>query len=275
MKLFFILPNVFPPHTAARWPLCELHSAQRPTQHPEGTNTRFVVRRAAESIFHCAQPFLLFLLFFTACFTTSQTLLTDDGISLAYTYTPAENKNLGFVLIHMLNRNRHDYNKFAAYLSKNNYPSIAIDLRGHGDNQGNWQTYTPKDYNAMTLDAQAAIEYLHRRGVKKIILVGASIGANIALNTAVKDTRVAGTVLISPGFDYKGVTTQEAAQQVQTPVLLIAAADDPDAKAVVHRLEKLIPAQKERILYPAGGHGTNLFDKHPLEQRILKWTLTI
>src|SRR5919108_1882788 len=66
--------------------------------------------------------------------------LTDDKVLIAGTYySPAtSNKNTSaadaIILLHMLGRDRNDWNTFASTLSNssNGYIVLSLDLRGHG-----------------------------------------------------------------------------------------------------------------------------------------------
>ena len=120
---------------------------------------------------------------------------TDDGVLIVGTYyppalshqtTPAK----AIILLHMLGRDRNDWNTFASILSNssNGYAVLSIDLRGHGEsiNQNgktiSFQSFSPDDFNNMVLDVKAANHFLVTQkhiGPINIIIVGASVEANI------------------------------------------------------------------------------------------------
>lgn len=99
-------------------------------------------------------------------------------------------------------------------LTQGGFSVIAIDLRGHGASEGNWRSFSPREFNAVVLDVKAAKDYLISRGVKpgRMGIVGASIGANIALRYAAEDGEIKTVVLLSPGLNYRGVAIEEAAK---------------------------------------------------------------
>lgn len=84
-------------------------------------------------------------------------------------------------------------------------------MRGHGksvNQNGTFQSFTPNDFNKMKLDVKAAKQFLvTQKGInpKNIAIVGASIGANVALKYAAVDPSIKAVVLLSPGLHYKGV----------------------------------------------------------------------
>ena len=109
---------------------------------------------------------LLFVL--TGCITEGQrmndtgraeTFLTDDGQRIAYTFIEG-NKDVGVLLLHMLNRNRQDYEGFAKLLREHHYPVLALDFRGHGESDGRWEDFSPDEFSAMSFDVKAAEEFL-------------------------------------------------------------------------------------------------------------------
>lgn len=137
----------------------------------------------------------------------------------------------------MLGHNRNDWNGFASTLSNktNDYAVLSIDLRGHGESttsqNGNtilsFQSFTPDDFNKMIMDVKAAKQFLVTQkniNPNNVAIVGASIGANVALNyAAASDPSIKVVVLLSPGLDYKGVTTSDAIKQYKVPIYIATA----------------------------------------------------
>src|SRR6266496_4725493 len=117
-------------------------------------------------------------------------LLHNQLLIVRTYYSPSSsNKNTStdaIILLHMLGRDRNDWNPFASTLSNstNGYAALAIDLRGHGEsvNQNgkaiSFQSFTPDDFNKMMLDIKAAKKFLvTQKGINpnNIAIVGASI----------------------------------------------------------------------------------------------------
>src|SRR6266849_2861657 len=75
----------------------------------------------------------------------------------------------------------------------------------------------------------------------------AAIGANGALLFAAEEPRVRCAVLLSPGLDYHGVTTEAAIAQMKRPVLLVASEEDEYSAQSARRLERLAPGPKAKI----------------------------
>jgi len=190
-------------------------------------------------------------------------LITEDGIRLKATVYEADGP--GVILLHMLNRDRHDWNDFASQLQSLGYQVIAVDLRGHGESDLNWNDFSPKEFNEMVLDAKAAEEYLG----KDVAVIGASIGANIALNVA-SDGAVKAAILMSPGLEYKGVKSEESIENLDKSVLIIAAEGDTYAAESSRKLHSL-NSNAELRTYNGDEHGTWLFGKTDVDQVMIQW----
>jgi pimeloyl-ACP methyl ester carboxylesterase len=200
------------------------------------------------------------------------TLTTEDGVKIAATYYPGGER--GVILLHMLGRNRGDYAELAQELNARGFSVIAIDLRGHGASEGNWQSFSPREFNAMVLDVKAAKDYLISRGVKpgRIGIVGASIGANIALRYAAEDGEIKTVVLLSPGLNYRGIATEEAAAQYQRSAFFAASEEDAYAYSSTEQLYALAKGEKVFERLRNAGHGTLMLSASPeLKKKVIAW----
>lgn len=199
----------------------------------------------------------------------SGTATTIDGHTIAYKMYKNPGKP-GVILLHMLGRTRTDWNSVAEWLQGIGYAVITLDLRGHGQSSGNYQQFTPLDYNAMVNDVLAAKNVLgiNRADVSRLSIIGASIGANIALQYAKDDPDVKTAVLLSPGLDYRGVKTSTVTTDI--PLLIVASMDDQysteSSQAIADN-----NAYTELKLYQNAGHGTNMFQQPDLAPTILDW----
>ena len=218
--------------------------------------------------------------------------LTGDKVLIAGTYySPSpSNKNTStdaIILLHMLGRDRNDWNTFASTLSNssNGYAVLSIDLRGHGEsvNQNgkaiSFQSFTPIDFNKMVLDVKASKQFLVTQkdiNPNNIAIVGASIGANVALNYAASDPSIKAVVLLSPGVNYKGVTTSDSIRKYVNPIYMVTAGKDPIAGSDPQTLCNEINCGNELKVYQdSSSHGTDMFlDSSlnpPLDKLIISW----
>ena len=225
-------------------------------------------------------------------------LKARDGFVLAATYQAPPTKPGGcVVLVHMLSGRRQDWGDFPAELAKAGWGVLALDMRGHGESKAggkvdieklNERTAAPLCAK-MPLDVEAAVEFVRQReDVKpdRIVVIGASIAANSALQVAARSPAVAAVALLSPGLDYLGVTTADAMRKcTRRKVLMVAAAlDEPSAECVttLAKIAKGSPSVQSRVfdtklsmganMQPEVPHGTDLLRLEPeLRPLLMKW----
>ncbi|UCH79455.1 MAG: alpha/beta fold hydrolase [Candidatus Coatesbacteria bacterium] len=196
---------------------------------------------------------------------------TADGWEIHATYWEAGEGLPAVVLLHMLPADRTSYAAFGAQLAAAGFNVLALDSRGHGESLNHrgetrrYQDFSDDDHRSSVADVAAAKEFLASRGAEaaKLGLVGASIGANFALNYAAGDGDVRAVVLLSPGLDYHGVTTAEALMAYgERPVYLVASEADSYAAESVGKLHEMA-GHADFQLFTNAGHGTQIFDAEP------------
>jgi pimeloyl-ACP methyl ester carboxylesterase len=219
-----------------------------------------------------------------APFPTDTTLTTTDGKTLAASVgVPPKGGENGVVFVHMAGRNREDWSPVAEKFYRQGLLVATIDLRGHGANVTGESavTLSAADWSAMVEDVRAGVTELKKRGAKKVALVGAEVGANLALLAAVDDPSVASLALLSPGLDYKGLVTGEAAKRLGArPVLYVASRDDAYGLRSATALDSVATGAHSLQVFEAAGKGTKMFNREPtLESQLLgfvntSWTAT-
>jgi alpha-beta hydrolase superfamily lysophospholipase len=186
------------------------------------------------------------------------TFPSRDGTPLAATlYEPSVRPAPAVVLVHMLGRSKEDWASIANLLSDVGVIALAIDLRGHGRSAGSTAPLA-----AMADDVRAAVSWLTSRpGVRPdpVAVVGASLGASLAVMAASDFPFVRAVALISPSLDYRGLRLDSAAMKRlgDRPVWLAASTKDPYA---LRTLRDLVAGggRREQRLSDAAAHGTNL-----------------
>ena len=130
----------------------------------------------------------------------------------------------GVLLIHDRDRSSVAWKLFAEKLAAKGFRVLAIDLRGHGKSA---KAPGEQDYTTMVHDVEAGLKTLRRYQLKGISLVGADLGANLALQVAANDPKITNIVLLSPGFNIKGIkATSNLTTYGERPILLAAAQGD-------------------------------------------------
>jgi len=212
--------------------------------------------------------------------------VTSDSVTIHGTYYPVGNSPApAVVLLHMLGKSRRDWSVFAESAAWSGFAVLAIDLRGHGQSTAmksgslSVKTMSPADFSAMTKDVEASVEWLrNRRDVDSgaIALVGASIGANVALTYGAGDTAIRAVVLLSPGEVYRGFALQPALREyVPRRLLAIAAEDDNYSLLTVRSVAREDHGKVDVQVYSDGGHGTYLLAARPeLAGRVIEFLNT-
>jgi pimeloyl-ACP methyl ester carboxylesterase len=195
------------------------------------------------------------------------TIAARDGETIAYQLYPNQGRP-GIILLHMYQRSREDLDGVGKWLQQNGYAVIAPDFRGHGLSTGTLSKFTVDDYNKMVYDVEAAKAALEQSGAntKKLSILGASIGANVAMNYAQNDPDVKTLILLSPGVDYHGIITQYS--RFNKPFLIVASKNDDYAYQSALYLKQTNPSA-ELLVYENAGHGTNMFQQKDLPTSIL------
>lgn len=156
------------------------------------------------------------------------------------------------LLLPMLGHTKEDWIPFGNQLRRQGYGVLALDFREQGRT----------NREPLLADARAGFDFLREQpkvDAARIGLIGASIGANAALNFAATEPAVRLAVLLSPGLNYRGVTTEPALRDYGArPLLLLAAEEDSPSAAAVRRLAELAQGESVVKLYPGAAHGTEL-----------------
>ncbi len=207
---------------------------------------------------------------------------TEDGFTLHGDLTSAADVNAPVaILLHMYRSNRRAFDPLVPALVEAGLTVLALDQRAHGEStRQDGRTLRVDDLSRERFaelvrtgprDVAAARRYLAERGfaTDRIFLVGASYGCTVALLAARRLEGVGGLVLLSPGTAYFDVDVTDVAAGAG-PLLAVAAEDDPSSAESARRLVETHAGPEELLVFPSGGHGTNLFGSRPeLPQRIV------
>ncbi len=207
-------------------------------------------------------------------------LNTSDGIGIIGNYWHGEKSAV--LLLHMMPATKESYTPFAKVLHSHSFSVLAIDLRGHGESMKgrDYKSFSDEEHQASIQDVDAAVRYLKKKGADNIFIVGASIGANLALHYQSMDADIKKTVLLSPGTNYRGILTLPSAKKLQLDqeVFLVAGSLDGRsagrADTMAREIAEALPGKQTLKILPSGEHGTNLFmEDESLMTEITEWLL--
>ncbi|MFH1619186.1 MAG: alpha/beta fold hydrolase [bacterium] len=194
---------------------------------------------------------------------------TRDGWTLTADWLkPAQGRCVA-VMLHGLGSGRGEWTPLDEKLAVSGFGFLAADMRGHGEStlaregKRDYRSFTKtEDWAGAVKDIAACMAFLKEKGIKenRVILAGASIGANLALNAVVSlKMEPAGLILLSPGLDYHGISTRSAIKKTGSlPVLISASRHDRyswQSSAILTHLG----GKKITFLEAPEGHGVNMF----------------
>jgi pimeloyl-ACP methyl ester carboxylesterase len=224
---------------------------------------------------------VLFLMAVTAVFAQDTTLPeaivvnveATDGLTLVGDFYALEGDVAAVLLLHMYGADRSSWEPLIPALLEAGYHVLAVDLRAHGETGGD------EDWEAGLLDVQTWLNWLREQtGVRPeaLSIVGASIGANLALMGCAADTECTTAVALSPGLDYFNVVPETALSEglSERSALLIASHNDAYSAHSIVELARLGTGEIGLRLYTGGEHGTELFGGDHAESitaLILNW----
>lgn len=191
---------------------------------------------------------------------------TVDGVQISGTYYPAAHQSDGapiVILVHGELSDRTAWSSLVPRLHDAGFATLAIDLRGHGQSGSGRERerVAARDealFAAMDLDVWAAYDWLAQQpGVDRarFAVIGADVGASVAVRYAVLDRSVDAVVGLTPRARAIGLDAQADVAQLKGRRLLFlaATADEDEAQALAGAAE----GAKAKS-YKSDGRGTQL-----------------
>ncbi len=172
--------------------------------------------------------------------------------------------NTGVVFAHQVAGDRCQWLAFARELSARGYRALVFDMRGYGSSSGSANIAPHRDV------AAAAVE-LRRRGARKIVLVGASMGGTgvVAAAPGIRPP-ISGLVDLSGPTGFGGVNALPAAKQLRAPALFVAGRDDGDFATATRTLYRAAATKDKALLIaPTSWHGVDLVSRPDVKKAVL------
>jgi pimeloyl-ACP methyl ester carboxylesterase len=210
----------------------------------------------------------------------SVTFSGSDGFRLVGTLSEKEGASTAVILMHGLNEDRSSFNETANRIAAEGFTVLSFDQRGHGESNVRegcvigWEQLTIPEFGGMVDDARLAAAFVvGKTDASQIVFVGASIGANVALNAAVYTTSAKGAALLSPGIDYRGIRADGAMTVVPAGVsiLMQVGKDDTYSNQSAAFLSDEARGQAMLKVYDGGDHGTALLGRADVIDDLVTW----
>lgn len=190
-----------------------------------------------------------------------------DGVRLAGRMFGPEGATAGVVLAHMQPADQSSWFDFADQLGELGYRTLTFDFRGYcpggdaGCSEGN------KDISAIWQDVAGAVGFLRTEGVRRIGLVGASMGGTASLVFASQSSvDVDAVVTLSAPEAIEGLTAgPDVLQAVTAAKLFLAGNVDGNAATTAQAFfnETLQPKRVE--ILTTADHGTDILEGNQAE----------
>ncbi|MBV9079670.1 MAG: alpha/beta fold hydrolase [Elusimicrobia bacterium] len=209
---------------------------------------------------------------------------SGDGTTLVGLYQkPAPGKGVA-IMLHGLKSSKEEYKPLADRLGAAGWGTLAYDARGHGESAVSRTPNGEADYASlgqpgpgsrwerMIDDVGAAIKFVQDDAKverSSIVVVGASMGANVVARYAALAAPVKGIVLLSPGLDFVGFKPKPEMPKIHCPILLIAARADVYSYQSCLELKTAAPSSDLWNDVP-NGHGVQMLDGGLID-RIKRW----
>lgn len=188
------------------------------------------------------------------------------------------------ILLHSIAESKQMWDPYAKELAEKGYSVLAIDLRGHGESNKRkskrlyWRSFESESWNNMLYDVTEGINYLKQNNpevnINKIIIVGSSLGANVAVVAAEKEKdKVKGIALLSPFGNYKGIEARVPLVNYGAhPLLIIVSKTDKLCYDASNELVKYAQGKYEIVLVKNAGHGIFMLRFEPkLKEKLYNW----
>lgn len=199
----------------------------------------------------------------SACVATNARFQTSDGARLHGAVLGRG--RTGVVFAHQVAGDRCQWLEFARELvGKGGYQALVFDMRGYGASSGAANVRPDRDV------AAAAAE-LRRRGARRVILVGASMGGTgvVAAAPGIRPA-VRGVVDLSGPLGFGGVNALPAARKLTAAALFVAGRDDGDFASATRALYRAAASRdKQLVVVPTSWHGVDLVALPAVKKRVL------
>lgn len=188
-----------------------------------------------------------------------------DGLILKGDYYSSPEAGVAVLLLHMNNSNKEAWSPFIPALHEAGYGVLAVDTRGFGSTGG------VRDFELAQTDVQAWLDWLKSQdGVTGVAIIGASVGANLALVGCANDADCLTVIALSPGENFFDVAPADAIQTglADRSALFVASLRDTESAQAVRTFAQIATGIFGVRMYDRSQHGTAYFAGRGVEEKI-------
>jgi alpha/beta superfamily hydrolase len=153
------------------------------------------------------------------------------------------------VLVHDAGYDLDSWRPMAAAVAAAGFTAMAIDLRGHGASDGEW------DPEGLTRDLQTVLGYARASVTGRLVLIGAGATGPAVLGPGI-EPRPDGAILFSPGPLRDGEAGELRGEGI-SKLFIVGSRDEPADRAAVELRNRSIGTASV-VSVPTDAHGTEL-----------------
>ena len=208
----------------------------------------------------------------------SVVLTGRDGVEVTGSlYLPDRQPAPAVVLLPMMGRSRADWDVTAQKLAEPaslRSPSISGATAGQAGSRWRPERRLPD----LVIDGMRPGPIWPRGQTSqpgRIGMLGASIGASVAVLSAASDPQVRSLALLSPSLEYRGLRTEQPLRKYGSrPALLVVSSEDPYALRSARAMVSMGDGARELRVLSGAGHGTVMLSREPdLSSALVDWFL--
>jgi uncharacterized protein len=190
-----------------------------------------------------------------------------DGVQLAGRVFGPEGSTAGVVLAHMKPADQRSWFDFADQLGDLGYRTLTFDFRGYCPGGDAGCSEGDKDIAAIWQDVAGAVGFLRAEGVRRVGLVGASMGGTASLVYASQsDADVDAVVTLSAPAAIEGLAAgPDVLQSVTAAKLFLAGNVDANAAATAQAFYDGTLQPKRIEILTTDDHGTDILEGNQAE----------
>lgn len=204
---------------------------------------------------------------------------THDGFNISASLgIPTKSTGAAVVFIHEGGSDRSEWGRMPARCLSQGWVTLAYDIRGHGGSSGEWDDawYTrPRFVTEDLLGAITFLETLSQLGIRRIALVGSSIGGNIACAMGSHHASIVATVSLSAKTIAVRSLGDSSDLALETIYHIASQGDENgDRAAWAYELFQSTSTARKLEITEGAAHGVGCFEEDPmLQDRIIDWLI--